>query len=171
MNEPIGTSRHHNHHHKHHHKHGHGHKHAHRPDLRELLSRYFLGLAIGIGMLVAVLGGFLGWGIYQAHLYQSVYGPELQKELGFTTDSLRVKAGDQSVKVSVIHTVPGGYMDKIGFQDSDIITSHSFTEFYKLLYTKRGETTAIDLVDGGDGKPIEERKVKTLRFHIPINGQ
>lgn len=170
MSEQTGSKKHHRHNHRHAHKHSHKHsrKHVRKLDLREMLSRYFLGLSILVGALVVGLGSMIGWGLYQAHLYQGVYAPELEKELGFTTGSPWVKAGDEKVEVFVIQPVAGGYMGKIGFQDGDIITSHSITEFYKMLYTQRGELVSVDLVDGGDGRPIEERKARTLRFHIPV---
>lgn len=170
MIEHTGTKRHHKHNHRHAHKHPHkhSHKHGHKTDWRELFSRYFFGLCVFVGVLALGLGILVGWGVYQAHLYQSVYGPELEKELGFTTGSPWVQAGDRKVEVSTIHPVSGGYMGKIGFQDGDIIISHSFTEFYKMLYTQRGELVSVDLVDGGDGRPIEQREIRTLRFHIPV---
>lgn len=161
MTKRTGTKRHHKHAHKH------AHKYSRKTDWREVLSRYFFGLSILVGALVLGLGTMIGWGLYQAHLYQGVYAPELEKDLGFTTGSPRVKAGGENVEVFVIQPVAGGYMGKIGFQDGDIITSHSITEFYKMLYTQRGELVSVDLVDGGDGRPIEERKLRTLRFHIP----
>lgn len=166
MSEHTGAKRHHKHNHRHAHKHTH--KHTHKQDWREVLSRYFFGLSIAVGALVIGLGAFVGWGVYQTHMYQSVYGLELETELGFTTDSPSVQAGDTKVEVSTIHPVSGGYMGKIGFKDGDIITSHSLTQFYKMLHTKRGELVSVDLVDGGNGRPIEERKARTLRFHIPV---
>ncbi len=162
MTKQTGTKRHHKHAHKH------THKYSCKTDWREMLSRYILGIGIVLGALALGLGAFVGWGLYQAHLYQGVYAPEIEKDLGFTTGSPWVKAGGENVEVFVIQPVAGGYMGKIGFQDGDIITSHSITEFYKMLYTQRGELVSVDLVDGGDGRPIEERKIRTLRFHIPV---
>lgn len=124
-------------------------------------------LSVVIGLAVLTVGSFIAWTAYQGHLYQSVHGPELEKELGFTIDSPWVKAGEETVEVSTIHPVPDGYMDKIGFRDDVILTNHSTTEFYKLLYTQRGRTVSVDVVDGGDGAPIEARKVKTIRFLVP----
>ncbi len=164
MTKQTGTKRHHKHAHKH------THKYSRKTDWREILSRYILGIGIVVGALVLGLGTMIGWGLYQAHLYQGVYAPELEKDLGFTTGSPWVKAGGENVEVFVIQPVAGGYMGKIGFQDGDIITSHSITEFYKMLYTQRGELVSVDLVDGGDGRLIEERKIRTLRFHIPTKG-
>jgi hypothetical protein len=164
MTKQTGTKRHHRHAHKH------THKHRRNTDWREILSRYFFALSILVGVLVLGLGTMIGWGLYQAHLYQGVYAPEIEKDLGFTTGSPWVKAGGENVEVFVIQPVAGGYMGKIGFQDGDIITSHSITEFYKMLYTQRGELVSVDLVDGGGGRPIEDRKVRTLRFHIPTKG-
>lgn len=164
MTKQTGTKRHHKHAHKH------THKYSRKTDWREILSRYILGIGIVVGALVLGLGTMIGWGLYQAHLYQGVHAPEIEKDLGFTTGSPWVKAGDENVEVFVIQPLAGGYMGKIGFQDGDIITSHSITEFYKMLYTQRGELVSVDLVDGGDGRLIEERKIRTLRFHIPTKG-
>lgn len=154
------------HHHKHHH-----HTRHHKRDWRDTVVKYrfaiFISLGVVIGLLALTIGSFIAWSAYQGHLYQSVYGPELEAELGFTIDSPWVQAGDAKVEVSTIHPEPNGYMDKIGFRDGSIITNHSATEFYKLLYTQRGRTVSVDMVDGGDGVSIEARKVKTIRFLVP----
>lgn len=166
MNDHAGAHRHHKHRHKHHHKHHH--KHSSRTDWRELITPYLPALAVALGVLVLALGGLLGWGIYQSHLYRNVHGPALEAELGFKIETLSVKAGDSRIDVAVIHPVVDGYMSKMGFRDGDIITSHTLTEFYKMLYTRRGETVSTDVAEGGDGRPVEERKQRTLRYHIPV---
>lgn len=157
----------HSHKHDHKHDHKHGHKRAREFDLRDLFARYFFGFCIVALVAALGLGTFIGWGVYQAHLYQVTYRPEIEAELGFTTDSPWVKAGGAKVEVFTIHPVHDGYMDKIGFRDGDIITSHSLTKFYKMLYTQRERTVSVSVVDGGDGLPIKERKVRTLRFLDP----
>lgn len=152
-------------HHKHPHKHAH--KHEHKRDWRGEWSRYAFGIGVALSVLALGLGAVIAWGVYQAHLYQDVYGPALEAELGFTTDTPSFQVGERKIEVSVIHPVQGGYMDKIGFRDGDVITSHTLTEFYKLLYWMQGESVSVDVVDGGNGAPLEERKVRTRRFLIP----
>jgi len=157
---------------KHRHKHHHHHHRTHHPkrDWRDTFLKYRFGIIIVIGALLGTatlgLGGYIAWELYQAYLYQAEHGPALEAEFGFTHASPLFQAGEEKVEVFTIHPVPGGYMDKIGFRDG-IITSHSSTEFYKMLYTQRGETVSVDLVEGGDGVPIESRKVKTIRFLVP----
>jgi hypothetical protein len=158
---------------KHRHKHHHHHHRTHHPkrDWRDTFVKYRFGIIIAssvvLGIAVLTLGSFVAWAAYQGHLYQSVYGPELDTELGFTIDSSSIQAGDEKVDIFTIHPIPDGYMDKIGFLDGYVIASHSATEFYKMLHTQRGRTVSVDLVEGGDGVPIEARKVKTMRFLVP----
>ena len=158
---------------KHRHKHHHPRHHAHHHKLgwRDTFVKYrfaiLISLSVVIGLSVLTISSFIAWTAYQGHLYQSVYGPELEAELGFTIDSPWVQAGEEKIEVSTIHPEPDGYMDKIGFRDGSIITNHSTTEFYKLLYMQRGRTVSVDVVEGGDGVPIEARKVKTIRFLVP----
>ena len=155
--------------HRHAHKHGqkHSHKRSRGVDWREFFARYFLAFCVVAVAAVLGLGTFIGWGLYQNHLYQVTYRPEIESELGFTTDSVSVQAGAEKVEVLAIHPVHDGYMDKIGFHDGDIITSHNSTTFYKMLYTQREETVSVSVVDGGHGLPLEKRKVRTLRFLDP----
>lgn len=94
-------------------------------------------------------------------------GPELRSEFGFVSGSPYVRAGEKEVEVFTIHPVKGGYLDKVGFRDGDIVTSDSITGFYKLLYNSRGETVSVQVVKGGDGAPIDQREIKTLTFTIP----
>lgn len=151
------------------------HRHVHKHDWREAVNKYSSSILIVLGAVIGIVvlsvTSILAWEGYQRHLYQGVYGPEIEKELGFTIDFPRFRAGDENVEVIAIHPVPNGYMDKIGFRDGDVILSHTVTEFYKTLYTKRGETTSVDVVDGGDGLALSARKVRARKFLIPPKQQ
>lgn len=147
--------------------HRHVHNHVHEWDWREFIAKYWIGICIAALVPIVGIGAIIGWGAYQSHLYQVKYAPELETELGFTTESTLIQAGEEKTKALTIHTVHDGYMDKIGFRDGDIITSHSSTTFYKMLYTQREETVTVNVVDGGNGLPIENRKARTLRFLDP----
>ena len=140
---------------------------------RDLVERYAFAAKITAGVLIGAailgLGASSAWDRYQHTLYQGEYGPELQAEFGFDHASAWIQAGDEKVEVFTIHPFPGGYMDKIGFKDGNIIISCSITEFYKMLYTERGRPISVDLVEGGDGLPIESRKIKTIQFLVPVS--
>lgn len=149
----------------------HRHRHHRKHDWRDWVRKHSVGIGIAVGAIVGVVvlvfGASVGWQAYQASLYGGEYGSELESALGFTTDTVSVQAGGVNVPVFIIEPVPNGYMDKIGFRDGDIIKSLSFTEFYKMLHTQRGHVVSVDVVDGGDGAPMEARKVKTVRFLVP----
>lgn len=159
--------------HRHAHKHGHRHSHkrARGVDWREFFVRYFVVFCVVGVAAVLGLGTFIGWGVYQDHLYQVTYRPEIESDLGFTTNFISVQAGAEKVDVLTIHPVHDGYMDKIGFRDGDIITSHTATLFYKMLYTQRERTVSVNVVDGGSGLPLKDRKVRTLQFLDPPKRQ
>ena len=124
-----------------------------------------------IGLVAIIIAGsFLIWAWWtssQAHLYQSEYGYEIRREFGFTHGSPYVSTGKKEIEVLTIHPVKGGYLDKVGFRDADIVTSESITGFYKLLHKSRGRTISVQVVNGGDGAPIDQRETRTLTFEIP----
>ena len=127
------------------------------------------GKIIGIGVIVIVgsLSAWVWWTVSQALLYQSEYGPELNSELGFIHGSPYVYAGGKTVEVFTIYPIKGGFLDKVGFREGDIITSESITGFYKLLYHSRGKSISVRMVNGGDGPPISKREIKSLTFTVP----
>lgn len=159
------------HRHRHHHHH---HKHAHRKspqrDWQDFIARYYVPLVIAALIPVLGLCGYGGWALFESYRYQNHYGPALETELGFHLEAPLVQAGDKNARVNVIVPIPGGYMEKIGFLPGDIITSHSATEFYKMLHQERGRVMTVNVVDGGDGAPIETREVRTRKFAIPVAG-
>ena len=124
-----------------------------------------------IGVITIIIAGSFSvwawWTSSQAHLYQSKYGPELRNEFGFASGSPYVRAGEKEIEVFTIHPAKGGFLDKVGFMDGDIVTSESITRFYKLLYNSRGRTISIQVVKGGDGPSIDLRETRTLKFTIP----
>ncbi len=124
---------------------------------------------VGLAMIL-IAGSFsfwVWWTVNQAQLYQSKHGPEIRSEFGFAHGSPYVHAGKKEIEVLTIHPVKGGYLDKVGFRDGDIVTSESITGLYKLLHNSRGETISVQVVKGGDGAPIDQRETRTLTFEIP----
>jgi len=124
-----------------------------------------------IGLVMIIIAGsfsfWVWWTVSQAQIYQSKYGPEIRSEFGFTHGSPYVSAGRKEIEVLTIHPAKGGYMDKVGFRDGDIVTSESITGLYKLLHNSRGETVSVQVAKGGDGLPINQRETRTLTFTIP----
>ena len=85
-----------------------------------------------IGLVMIIIAGsfsfWVWWTVSQAQIYQSKYGPEIRSEFGFTHGSPYVSAGRKEIEVLTIHPAKGGYMDKVGFRDGDIVTSESTPE-------------------------------------------
>lgn len=162
--------------HQHRAKHHHGHKHHHRNkhgqqrDWQDFIARYYVPLVIAALIPVLGLCGYGGWSLFESYRYQKQFGPALETELGFHLESPLVQAGDKNERVNVIVPIPGGYMEKIGFLPGEIITSHSATEFYKMLHKERGRVMTVTVVNGGDGAPIEAREMRTKKFAIPVAG-
>src|SRR4030095_9305492 len=128
-------------------------------------------LAIGAAMLFAAL---IAFGIYtaqQAHYYQSVIGPVLDRDLGFRHGSPYFNFGDDSFEVFTLHPQPGGVMSAAGVRDSDIVLDHSITGFYRTLHEHRSSTIAFRVTDGGYGVPIAQRPIRMITLQIPAQRQ
>ncbi len=132
-----------------------------------------LGRSIGIFILAAIvlLLILIWWITSQAQLYQSNYGPGLRSEFQFSNGSPYINAGGERKEVFTIYPKPGGLLHNAGFRDGDIIVSESITGFYKLLYHSRGKQVTVEVVDGGDGQPLEERELRLITFEIPAAKQ
>ena len=86
-------------------------------------------------------------------LNEGLYSQRKQEQkFGFTTDTPFVRDGTRHREVFTIYPTEGGFMEKAGFQDGDIVLTG---DIYKLLDDFRGKTVSIRVVDGGDGAPYE----------------
>lgn len=128
-----------------------------------------LGRSIGIFSLagIVLLLIVIWWITSQAELYQSKYGPELRREFQFNHGSPYIDVEGERKEVFTIYPKSGSLLYKAGFRDGDIIVSESITGFYKLLYHSRGKQVSVDVVDGGDGQPVEERELRVITINIP----
>lgn len=128
-----------------------------------------LGRSIGIILLagIVLLLILIWWITSQAQLYQSEYGPGLRREFHFNHGSPYIVVEGERKEVFTIYPKLGGLLYEAGFRDGDIIVSESITGFYKLLYHSRGRQASVDVVDGGDGPPLEERELRVITFNIP----
>lgn len=120
--------------------------------------------------LIILAGLFLGWGrwiAYQASLYQGERGPELRRELGFGVGSPYIQTGDRRTEVFTIYPVADSVMETAGFRNGDIVLSTSITRFYKLLYHSRGKSVTVEVVKGGNGVALDQRKLRVITFMVP----
>jgi hypothetical protein len=126
---------------------------------------------VGAAALLALLfGGWVAWVMFEAFYYQGAVGVSLNRELGFTHGSPYVRCGGEVREVFTIESVtPGGVFDRAGFRKGDIVRGLSFTEFYKLLHRNRGRDVTIEVVDGGDGPPLDQRTSQAITFTVPAN--
>jgi S1-C subfamily serine protease len=69
---------------------------------------------------------------------------------------------------------PGGAFAKAGFKIGDIFLDlherHSISELYELLENSRGKTITLRVVPGGNGPPLEQRPVRSIRLKVPSRG-
>lgn len=117
------------------------------------------------GCVAAAMGLFLAhmW-YYQRHL-----GRPLNTQLGFTHGSPYVQCGEEWREVITIHSVEAdGVFAHTGFTVGDIIVEpDGSSELYRTLHEGRGGEVMVSVVDGGDGPPLSERRVRRLRFRVP----
>ncbi len=84
-------------------------------------------------------------------------------KLGFNYKVSRVNAGPDKVVVLTVHPFNGGLLEKAGFKDGDILLNLLDPSFKKLLKKlKKGVPVLIDVVEGGNGPSIEDRKIRRI---------
>ena len=123
-----------------------------------------------VALLVLLFGGWVAWVMFEMVYYQAAVGASLNRGLGFTHGSPYVRCGGEVTEVFTIESVTaGGVFDRAGFRQGDIVRGRSITEFYKLLHRSRGREVTIEVVDGGDGPPLDQRPPRRITFTVPAN--
>jgi hypothetical protein len=107
---------------------------------------------------------FAWWASKQAQHYQTELGPQLRQQYGFATGTPIINAGGKRIEVLTVYPEKGGLIEKSGFKKGDIILSTSLTGFYQALHEQQFPLTFV-VVDGGDGKPINDRTKRTIIFN------
>jgi S1-C subfamily serine protease len=97
---------------------------------------------------------------------------ELQRDLGFRHGTPLYTVNGAHTEVMDVSTVkPGGAFAKAGFKTGDIFLDlrerHSISELYQLLENSRGKTITLRVVPGGNGPPLEQRPVRSIRLKVP----
>ncbi len=122
----------------------------------------FSPLFIAVVFLILLSGGWVLWVEDQARTYQTELGPEIERQFGFVHGTPYISAGENRIEVLTVHPVPGGRLARAGFMAGDIVISENISSFYKLLHESGDTAISIDVVNGGDGAPIQQRSIRTL---------
>lgn len=116
---------------------------------------------------------FFVWVVYvfaSAFYWQVHIGGPLERDLGFRYGRARIlENGSLSHRMLTIEEAyANGVMHKAGFRRGDIVLNLSGNARYQLLHRNRGGEVTMQVVDGGDGSPVEERPIRTITFHVPV---
>ena len=97
------------------------------------------------------------------------YAIQLQSDLGFKDGSPYYKVGSFREVMTLEEIEPNGIFAKAGVKNGDIVADESlwYTSFYRFLEAARGKTFVFSTVDGGDGPPLKERKVREIIVNVP----
>ena len=125
--------------------------------------------------ILALLGGtaaiLTAWFAAQALTYQTLFGPNLERDLGFR-EGKSILPGQQ----------PTGLCFGCGRHISDrrrsllcgrypcagdVLPDESHTSLFKKLHRHRGRTVELAIVDGGPGPPFHERPRRFIRVVVP----
>ncbi|MBL1294028.1 MAG: hypothetical protein COB61_009165 [Thiotrichales bacterium] len=115
--------------------------------------------------LAIVFSSFIGWSWWigqQTELYQVELAPEIEATYGFKISTPQVRVHDRRRQVLAIHPEKNGLLYQAGFRDNDILLSHQITALYQALYNQQNQTLSFNVIDGGDGPPLNERELRTI---------
>lgn len=105
-----------------------------------------------------------------AWYWQIIIGRPLEQALGFRhgTPYIYETGSSRPREVLAIETiVPRGVFDQAGLRSGDIVRDLSINGLFQALDRGRRQQVAIRVVDGGDGRPLEQRPVRTFEFRVP----
>ena len=125
----------------------------------------FRYLLIAIAMVFIAFLGWNWWISDQARLYQIDRGTEIEAKYGFTISTPQVRVHDIRRQVLAVHPEDDGLLYQAGFRDGDILLSHHITAFYKALYHHSDKTLSFNVIEGGDGLPLNERELRTITLN------
>jgi hypothetical protein len=114
--------------------------------------------------VLVVYGASVAW------YWQKTVGEPLERELGFQHGTPYVQEdGSQWPQevLTVESVVPGGVFDQAGFRQGDVVRGLSINGLFQVLHRARGQQVTIRVVDGGNGRPLEQRPERTITFFVP----
>jgi hypothetical protein len=102
--------------------------------------------------------------------WQITVGRPIEREFGFRIGTPIIQEEGKSWPSEVVSVDSlrwDGILVRAGFREGDIIRGLSVSEVYKVLHRGRGKQVTLEAVDGGDGLPINQRKVRAIAINIP----
>lgn len=100
--------------------------------------------------------------------WQLKVGRQLERELGFRHGTPYVSEGTSFTEVlSIESVVEGGVFDRAGFHDGDILRRLTVNELFRRLHSGRGERLTFRVVDGGNGRALNQRAERAITFAMP----
>jgi hypothetical protein len=128
-------------------------------------------LSFGCPAVVAAVVCLSAYIVAAGFYYQSVLGPALERDLGFTGGAAYLSVGRRlhsAVALTVV--APGGVFDRAGFRAGDVLPGVSHTDLFRLLHRHRGQVAELSVMGGGDGPPFGERPARVILFEVPRRG-
>ncbi|MBL1433843.1 MAG: hypothetical protein COB94_010475 [Gammaproteobacteria bacterium] len=112
-----------------------------------------------------VVATFIGWAWWigdQTRLYQTELAPQIEAIYGFKVSTPQVRVHNKRRQVLAVHPDKNGLLYTAGFRDDDIILSHQMTAFYKALHHQDDKALTFNIIDGGDGLPLNQRELRKI---------
>lgn len=125
----------------------------------------FRSILLAIAIAIVIFIGWAWWIGQETQRYQVELAEEIENRFGFTVSTPQVRMGDRQHSVLAIHPEKSGLMANAGFQDNDILISHQITALYKALYHSDNEPLVFKVVDGGDGKALNQRELRAITLY------
>jgi hypothetical protein len=130
-------------------------------------------LAIVVSV-VALLGAgaaiFTAWTVAQAWIYVGLFGPGLERDLGFRDDKAILPTSNVFGYISAVavkSVIAESPFARAGIRSGDVLSDESHISLFKKLHHHRGETVELAIVDGGSGPPFHERPRRVVRVLVP----
>ncbi|MBL4852271.1 MAG: hypothetical protein JKY90_08350 [Gammaproteobacteria bacterium] len=126
-------------------------------------------LLLTFAFICAAFIGWVWWINNQAQLYQIERAPQVEATYGFTVSTPQIRVDDRRRQVITIQPNKNGLLYVAGFRENDILLSHQMTAFYKALYHQNSDTLHFNVLDGGDGLPLNQRELRTITLPPLVN--
>ena len=104
--------------------------------------------------------------------WQVAVGKTIERELGFQHGTPYIQEAGASYprEVLTIESVTsGGTLDQAGFKNGDVVRGLSINGLLQLLHHNRGKSVIIQVVDGGDGLPLNHRPEREVKLTVPAS--
>jgi hypothetical protein len=137
-----------------------------------------------MGLLVAILVNLLAsmiaavailvtWIVVEAAIYQGLYKPVSERELGFSEGTAILVDSNRRGYISAVSVrtvTDDGVFARAGLRAGDVLPEESITSLFKKLQRHRGRAVELTVVDGGGGPRFHERPKRKIRIDVPPRG-